>query len=221
MLRGDLVREIVARKERGEGVKRIARELGVDRKRVRRWLKLGSWQPRRQQPRARPIERFREFIEGRGPEVGWNGCGVAARADRPGIHRQLSAGAALSQTLPGPAQMGGAGSRHPCVRTQRSSGFHSHCLPTPSRSAKHSPGTARIHRFHARVITSATMHRHGGRTKRSTACRTSGGQSESEMRKRQLNGYRCHFCGHLGIHRPFACAAPLHMKTPETSSGPV
>jgi hypothetical protein len=28
MLRGDLVREIVARRERGEGVKLIARELG-------------------------------------------------------------------------------------------------------------------------------------------------------------------------------------------------
>jgi DNA invertase Pin-like site-specific DNA recombinase len=42
MLRGELVREIVARKERGEGVKRIARELGVDRKTVRRWLRLGG-----------------------------------------------------------------------------------------------------------------------------------------------------------------------------------
>jgi transposase len=73
MLRGDLVREIVARKERGEGVKRIARELGVDSKTVRRWLKLGNWPPRRQRARSRPIERFREFIEGRGPEVGWNG----------------------------------------------------------------------------------------------------------------------------------------------------
>ena len=47
MLRADLVREMVARKERGEGAKRIARELGVDRKTVKRWLRLGSWQPRR------------------------------------------------------------------------------------------------------------------------------------------------------------------------------
>jgi DNA-binding NarL/FixJ family response regulator len=39
MLGTELVREIVARKERGEGVKRIARELGVDRKTVKRWLK--------------------------------------------------------------------------------------------------------------------------------------------------------------------------------------
>jgi transposase len=73
MLRGDLVREIVARKERGEGVKRIARELGVDRKTVKRWLRLGGWQPRRCQPRRRAIEQFSEFIARRGPEVGWNG----------------------------------------------------------------------------------------------------------------------------------------------------
>jgi len=46
MLGMDLVREMVARKERGEGLKRIARELGVDRKTVKRWLRLGSWQPR-------------------------------------------------------------------------------------------------------------------------------------------------------------------------------
>ena len=58
ILRGDLVREIVARKERGEGVKRIARELGVDRKTVRRWLRLGGWQPRKPRARRRPIEQF-------------------------------------------------------------------------------------------------------------------------------------------------------------------
>lgn len=73
MLGAELVREMVARKERGEGIKRIARELGVDRKTVKHWLKLGGWQPRRKQRRPRPIDRFAEFIEGRGPEVGWNG----------------------------------------------------------------------------------------------------------------------------------------------------
>ena len=73
MLRGDLVREIVARKERGEGVKRIARELGVDRKTVRRWLRLGGWQPRRPRSVRRPIDQFTEFIARRGPEVRWNG----------------------------------------------------------------------------------------------------------------------------------------------------
>jgi transposase len=73
MLRADLVREIVARAQRGEGAKRIARELGVDRKTVKRWLRLGAWQPRRYQRRPRPIDGFVKFIEQRGPEVGWNG----------------------------------------------------------------------------------------------------------------------------------------------------
>lgn len=74
MLRADLVQEMVARKERGEGAKRIARELGVDRKTVKRWLKLGSWQPRRSRHLPRPLDRFAEFIEQRAPEVGWNGA---------------------------------------------------------------------------------------------------------------------------------------------------
>ena len=73
MLRADLVREIVARAQRGEGAKRITRELGVDRKTVKRWLRLGAWQPRQYQRRPRPIDVFVKFIEQRGPEVGWNG----------------------------------------------------------------------------------------------------------------------------------------------------
>jgi len=73
MLGADLVREMVARKDRGEGAKRIARELGVDRKTVKRWLKLGQWQPRRSGHRPRLIDQFAEFIEQRAPEVGWNG----------------------------------------------------------------------------------------------------------------------------------------------------
>ena len=73
MLRADLVREIVARAQRGEGAKRITRELGVDRKTVKRWLRLGAWQPRHYQRRPRPIDVFVKFIEQRGPEVGWNG----------------------------------------------------------------------------------------------------------------------------------------------------
>jgi len=42
MLRADMVAEIVARAERGEGSRGIARELGVDRKTVRHWLKVDS-----------------------------------------------------------------------------------------------------------------------------------------------------------------------------------
>lgn len=73
MLGADLVQEIKARRERGEGIKRIARELGVDRKTVRRWLRLGAWRPREPQHRERQLDRFAEFIERRGPEVGFNG----------------------------------------------------------------------------------------------------------------------------------------------------
>jgi len=85
MLRADLVQEMVARKERGEGVKRIARELSVDRKTVKRWLGLGGWQPRRPQQRARQLDRFAAFIERRAPEVGFNGVV---------LHRELKAVAA-------------------------------------------------------------------------------------------------------------------------------
>ena len=74
MLGADLVSEMVARKDRGAGIKQIARELGVDRKTVRRWLKLGAWQPRQVQRRARQLDRFAQFIERRAPEVGFNGA---------------------------------------------------------------------------------------------------------------------------------------------------
>jgi hypothetical protein len=48
--------------------KQIARELGVDRNTVRRWARLGCWQPRQRRRRARALERFAPFIEGRAPE---------------------------------------------------------------------------------------------------------------------------------------------------------
>ena len=73
MLGQELVREMIARRQRGDGIKQIARELGVDRKTVKRWLRLGDWQPRRPQRRARQLDHFAEFIEHRAPEVGYNG----------------------------------------------------------------------------------------------------------------------------------------------------
>lgn len=63
---------MLARVAQGEGVKRIARELGVDRKTVKRWKRLGQWQPR--QGRPRPLDRYVDFLERRAPEVGWNGA---------------------------------------------------------------------------------------------------------------------------------------------------
>lgn len=85
MLRADLVQEMVARKERGEGVKRIARELGVDRKTVKRWLRLGSWRPRQARCLPKPIDRFAEFIERRAPEVGWNAVVLCRELKRLGF----------------------------------------------------------------------------------------------------------------------------------------
>ena len=73
MVRADLVREIVARRERGESTRQIARELVVDRKTVRRWLRIGGWQPRQGGERPRAIDPYIEFVEQRGPEVNWNG----------------------------------------------------------------------------------------------------------------------------------------------------
>ncbi len=74
MLREDMVQAILARLARGEGVKRIARELGVDRKTVKRWQRLGQWQPRHARPRPRQLDPYAECLERRAPEVGWNGA---------------------------------------------------------------------------------------------------------------------------------------------------
>jgi len=83
MLREDVVREIVARLARGEGVKRIAREVGVDRKTVKAWRQRGGWRARPAgRRRRRALDAFVDFIEARGPEVGWNGAVV---------HRELRA----------------------------------------------------------------------------------------------------------------------------------
>jgi transposase len=72
MIREDVVRELLARLARGEGVKRIARELGVDRKTVKAWRQRGGWRPRPPGGRRRALEAFAPFIEARAPEVGWN-----------------------------------------------------------------------------------------------------------------------------------------------------
>ena len=74
MLREDVVREILARLARGEGVKQIARDLGVDRKTVKAWRRRGTWRPRPSGRRRRALEAFADFLDKRAPEVGWNGA---------------------------------------------------------------------------------------------------------------------------------------------------
>src|SRR5262245_45105417 len=62
MVREDLVKEILARVARGEGVKRIARELGVDRKTVKAWRQRGSWRTRPAGARRRELDAYVRFI---------------------------------------------------------------------------------------------------------------------------------------------------------------
>jgi transposase len=76
MLREDVVREVLARLEQGQKVKRIARELGVTVKTVKRWRRRGQWRPRQAPARQRAIDTYAEFIRRRAPEVGWNGVVV-------------------------------------------------------------------------------------------------------------------------------------------------
>ena len=73
MLREDGVREVLARLQRGERIKAIARDLGVARNTVKRWQRLGGWRPRPSGPRPSQIDPYRLFVERRGPEVNWNG----------------------------------------------------------------------------------------------------------------------------------------------------
>ena len=73
MLREDGVREVLARLQRGERIKAIARELGVARNTVKRWQRLGGWRPRPPGNRPCQIDPYRRFVECRGPEVNWNG----------------------------------------------------------------------------------------------------------------------------------------------------
>jgi len=60
-----------ALRERGMSRKRIAREVGLDVKTVRRWLREG-WRPQRRQARGQKIDPWVEFLRGRAPEVGFN-----------------------------------------------------------------------------------------------------------------------------------------------------
>jgi len=73
MLREDVVREVLARLARGEHVKTIARELGVDKKTIKRWRARGAWRPRTPRVYPKAIDAHRPFLERRGPEVSWNG----------------------------------------------------------------------------------------------------------------------------------------------------
>jgi transposase len=63
------IREMRAR---GVPKKEIARQLGIDIKTVRKWLKR-AWRQRQREAADRELDEHREFLKGRAPEVGFNG----------------------------------------------------------------------------------------------------------------------------------------------------
>ncbi|MCB1037111.1 MAG: IS21 family transposase [Acidobacteria bacterium] len=62
---------IQALKQRGKAKKHVARELGLDIKTVRKWWRH-AWRPQRRRRRARQLDRFEAFLQGRAPEVEFN-----------------------------------------------------------------------------------------------------------------------------------------------------
>jgi transposase len=72
MLQEDAVQEVLARLARGERIKTIARELGMDRKTIKRWRRLGQWRPRQGGLRPHSLDPYRDRLAQRGPEVAWN-----------------------------------------------------------------------------------------------------------------------------------------------------
>jgi transposase len=57
---------------RGEPVKRIASEYGIDRKTVRGWRARGCYQPRAPRPRTSVLDPYAEWLRGRAPKVDFN-----------------------------------------------------------------------------------------------------------------------------------------------------
>ncbi|HSF43395.1 MAG TPA: hypothetical protein VLT87_26580 [Thermoanaerobaculia bacterium] len=60
-----------ALRERGLSKREIGRELDLDIKAVRKWLRQ-KWEPQRRPGRSRELDRWESFLRGRAPEVGFN-----------------------------------------------------------------------------------------------------------------------------------------------------
>lgn len=72
MLKAQVVEEIVARLVRGEAVKRLAAEYGVDPKTIRAWRDRGAFRPRARRPAVSILDPHREWLTARAPEVEYN-----------------------------------------------------------------------------------------------------------------------------------------------------
>ena len=97
MLRGDLVREIIARNQLGEGIKRIARELGVDRSQDGQALAVaGQVAAAAKPPYTSTNQAVCRIYRAAGAGGRRERGGAALRIGRPGLYWQLSAGTAFS-----------------------------------------------------------------------------------------------------------------------------
>ena len=72
VLKPDVVEELLARLGRGEKVKRLAAEYGVDRKTIRAWRARGRYQPRTPRPRKSMLDPHAAWLAARAPEVDFN-----------------------------------------------------------------------------------------------------------------------------------------------------
>src|SRR5437867_1767969 len=103
--------------EQGESKKGIARQLGLDVKTVRTWLKR-PWRVQTRRARGRQLDAWREFLRARAPEVGFNAVvltreGLSWRVLGPGqVHRGMAQGLARRRPADGALRDGsrGAGS---------------------------------------------------------------------------------------------------------------
>jgi transposase len=72
VLKADVVDTLLGRLARGESVKRLAAEFGVDRKTVRAWRARGQYQPRMPRPRRTQLDPHAAWLTARAPEVAYN-----------------------------------------------------------------------------------------------------------------------------------------------------
>lgn len=72
VLKPEIVEELLTRLGRGEKVKRLAAEYGVDRKTIRAWRARGRYQPRTPRPRKSRLDPHADWLRARAPEVGFN-----------------------------------------------------------------------------------------------------------------------------------------------------
>ena len=72
VLKPEIVEELLARLGRGEKVKRLAAEYGVNRKAIRAWRARGRYQPRAPRPRKSVLDPHAAWLTARAPEVEFN-----------------------------------------------------------------------------------------------------------------------------------------------------